>query len=82
MARHCYFLVAADGREGGDLELLLVIPVTLDCGTRLLLQLRACLGYGADGKGLPGPLGDRGAAIAVLQGYNGRSSGVRIWSSC
>ena len=67
-----------DGREGGDFELLLESPVTSDCSLGLLLQLRACLGYGADGKGLPGPVGDCGGAVAVLQGLNSRSSGVRI----
>ena len=59
-----------------------VSPVTTDFGSVLELQLSTRLGYSADGIGLPGPVGDRGATVADLQGYNGRSSVLRIRSGC
>ena len=43
--------------EGDELELLNRSPVTSDCGVCALLQPRASPSYGADGKGLPGPVG-------------------------
>ena len=43
--------------EGGDLELLNGSPVSSDCGVCALLQPRTSPSYGADGKGLPEPVG-------------------------
>ena len=43
--------------KGGDLELLNGSPVLSGCGVGALLQPRAGLSYGADGKGLPGTVG-------------------------
>ena len=42
--------------EGDDLELLNGSPVSSGCGVDALLQPRTGLSYGADGKGLPGPV--------------------------
>ena len=42
--------------EGEDLELLNGSPVSSGCGVGVLLQPGASPSYGADGKGLPGPV--------------------------
>ena len=47
-----------------------------------ILQLSTGLGDGADGNGLPGPVGDHGLLKLDLQGANGRPSVVRIRSGC
>ena len=43
-------------------------PATSGCSVGALLQPRTGLSYGADGKGLPGPVGDRGGAVADSAG--------------
>ena len=45
-----------------------VSPVMSDFGSVLELQRSTRLGYTADGIGLPGPVGDRWATVAGLQG--------------
>ena len=72
----------ADGRVGDDLKLLLEGFGTVEPQSRALRQSKACLNYSADGKGLPGPVSDRVGAAGVPQGYNDRSSLMRIRSSC
>ena len=72
----------ADGREGDDLELLLEGLRIVGLWSRALLLSKACLNYNANGKGLPGLVGDRVGAVGFPQGVNDRSSLVRIRSSC
>ena len=58
MAQHVVSWLRADRvSEGEDLELLNGSPVSSGCSVGALLQPRAGLSYGADGKGLPGPVG-------------------------
>ena len=57
MAQHVVSWLRDDRvSEGEDLELLNGSPVLLGCGVGALLQPRTGLSYGADGKGLPGPV--------------------------